>query len=89
MSTSTPKFVDAYYADSWVDADALKDSRLSPRRFNTAGPFRTFAEAHGYVPRWRPDATHYKVRKLIVNEEMIHFITLDIPPNRNTKQQSS
>ena len=75
------RFLDAFYADSWTDAPALANPKLSPRGFRTVGPFRTFMEAHDHVPLYRREASHYKVRKLIVREDLVEFITNDHPPS--------
>lgn len=72
-------FVDAFWADSWLDHAAIHRN-YSPRGFRSVGPFRTFAEARNHVPKHRPEATHFKVRKLIVKAKHVRFIEDDMPP---------
>lgn len=74
-------FVEAYYADSWVDAPALANPKLSPRGYRSAGPFRSFSEALDHVPHCRPEATHFKMRKLYVRRDFVTFITNEHPPS--------
>ena len=74
------EYVEAYYADSWVDAPALANPKLSPRGFRVAGPFRQFSEALDHVPRYRREATHFKIRKVYVRRDLVQFITNDHPP---------
>jgi len=83
MATTHPTaeaFIDAFYVDSWVDADALKNPSLKPRGFKSAGPFRTYQEAWEHVGKYRPTATHFKVRKFTVRAELVTFITNLQPP---------
>lgn len=77
---SSITYVEAYYADSWVDAPALTNPKLAPRGFRAAGPFKQFSEALEHVPKYRREATHFKIRKVYVRSDLVTFITNELPP---------
>lgn len=78
--SDTPTFVDAFYADSWVDVPALSNTRLKPRGFRSVGPFASFPEALEWVAKFRPEATHFKMRKLYIRQDLVTFIKSELPP---------
>ena len=58
------EWFDAFFATSYVDADAVLKPWLKARGEHTEGPFNTYAEAERSA-RAR-NCTHYEIRKVVV-----------------------
>lgn len=66
-------FVDAFYVDTWVDPQAAANPRFGARGKLTKGPFHTYPEAVNYPALYRPETTHFTVRKEYVLAGLVRW----------------